>query len=104
MADTYLTLSFGAEVTPAQGGVSQLQTNLAVVVADGASPTQAHVVSVANDVSLMLGGNATNTSGVGATSAALLIVVDTTVIPTVSVLRGLFNRALQQAASQGLAP
>ena len=70
---------------------------------DGASPTQAHVVSVANDLSSLFGGDGTNTDGVGVASSALLIVIDTTVIPTVSVLRGLFNQALQQAASQGLA-
>ena len=104
MSDTYLTLVFGTEVAPAQGGVSQLQTDLAVLVADGASPTQAHVVSVANDVSLMMGGNATNTSGVGATQAALLMVIDTTVVSTVSTLNALFQRALSQARASGLAP
>ena len=102
--DTYLTMVYGTELTPVQGGVSQLQTDLAVLVADAGSPTQAHVVSVANDVSLMLGGNATNTSGVGATQAALLVVIDTAVISSVSLLRHAFNRLLKQAQSQGMSP
>ncbi len=98
MADTYQTFAIGAEVVAAKGGVSQLQTDLAVLVADAGAPTQAHVVLVANDVSKMLLGNAVNTSGVGIKQAALLVVVDTTVFATVSALRTAFNNVLAQAA------
>ena len=100
MSDTYLTLSFGSEVTPAIGGVSQLATDLATLVADGATPTQAHVNTVANDWCALTGGNAAATASI--TQAGLLIVIDKTVIPTVSVLQGFFNLALRLARAQGL--
>ncbi len=101
MTDTYKTFAYGAEVSAGAGGVSTLATDLAVLVADGASPTQGHVNTVANDISALLGGTSSQTAG-GVKKAAILVVVDTTVVPTVSVLREMFNRILRDAAGSML--
>jgi len=101
MADTYQAFWYGAEKSAGQGGLGQLVTDLAVLVADAGSPTQAHVTTVAEDLSVMLGAASSNTAG-GPTQAAILVVIDTTVIPNVSALRSMFNRILAQAAGSML--
>jgi hypothetical protein len=98
VADTYKSFAVGLEGTAAIGGVKQLQTDLAVLVADGASPTQAHVTTVAADVAALLGGGS-----LGFAQAALLVVVDTSVVSTVSILNELFAVVLSDAAGSGMA-
>lgn len=107
MADTYQTLVIGSEVSSASGGlgtaVADLATvaaNVATLVADGASPTQAHVTTLNTNFGTFQTAF-TAFTGTAAT-AALLVVIDTKVIGTVSVLRAMFNQALLNAASQGM--
>lgn len=98
MADTYLSFAIGSENTAGIGGVKKLQADLATLVADGASPTQAHVTTVASDVAALFGGGS-----LGFAQAALLVVVDTSVVTTVSTLNELFALVLSQARGGGLA-
>lgn len=102
MADTYQSWVYGAELTPAIGGVSQFASDLATLVADGASPTQAHVTAVANDWSAMSGGSAAGTASI--TQAAILVIVDTSVVTSASVLDLLLRKAVSYLRREGLAP
>lgn len=94
MADTYQTFVIGSELAAGTGGLSSLASTMATLVADGATPTQAHVTAA----------NTALQGITGATQAALLVNVDTTRVPTVSVLRALLNQVLGNAAASGMAP
>lgn len=95
MADTYKTLSFGSEVSKGTGGVGSAASAVATLVADGASPTQAHVTAH-NTAFQALVGNAA--------AASVLVNVDTTIVSTVSLLRAAFTNILAQAAASGMSP
>ena len=102
MSDTYKSFVYGSEITAAIGGVSQLATDLATLVADGDSPTQAHATAVANDWCALTGGSSSGTASI--TQAAVLVNVDTTVITTVSLLSAVLRNIEKQALASGMAP
>lgn len=110
MADTYLTLTYGSETVAASVGglasviarLATVSTDVATLVADGASPTQAHVNTLNTDFGLLQSRFSTFSNF--QTSAALLVNIDKTQIPTVSVLRQLLNLIIIEAAEQGMAP
>jgi hypothetical protein len=89
MADTYLTLTYGNPSSDTTtGGLGAVNAAVAVLVADGASPTQAHVTSLASAVTA---------AGIGANSP-ITLVVDTAVITSMSALRNLVDKLVAQAA------
>lgn len=97
MSDTYKSMVFGQEVVAGSGGISTVNSTLATLVADGASPTQAHVTSVANAVLAFQSGAITP-------KAAVFLNVDTTAVPSASVLRGILIQMLNNLIAGGMSP
>jgi hypothetical protein len=97
MADTYQSMVMGAELVAGSGGISTVNSTLATLVADGASPTQAHVTAVANAVLAFQGGALTP-------HAAVFLNVDTTQVSTASVLRGILLQMVSRMTNGGLSP
>lgn len=97
MADTYKSTVFGKELVVGSGGISTVNSTLATLVADGASPTQAHVTSVANAILAFQAGALTP-------NAAVFLSVDTTVVSSASVLRGILIQMLNNLIAGGLSP
>jgi hypothetical protein len=55
MADQYNTAVYGSPLTDTSGGWGAVTATLATLVADGASPTQAHVTALANAIAAVGG-------------------------------------------------
>lgn len=94
MADTYRSFAAGTEAVAGSGGLKTMLASIATLVADGASPTQAHVTAHNTNVAAFTGFS----------SAAVFVNVDTTRVSTVSALGAMFNQILAQAAASGMAP
>lgn len=79
-------------------GYASLVTHLATLVADGVSPTQAHVTTVAADwtaLKAIIDANQT------AAAAAVVITVDKTAITDQGMLNDIFRRALDTFRAAG---
>lgn len=94
MADTYKSFAVGTEAVAGAGGLKSMLSSVATLVADGATPTQAHVNTHNTNVQAFA----------GYTSAAVFVNVDTTRVTTVSALAVMLNQILAQAAASGMAP
>jgi hypothetical protein len=84
MTDLYTSYAIGTESGTDSGGIAAVKSAIATLVADGASPTQAHVNTL---------NAAAQAAGLGVASAAVFVNVDLTKVGTASVLRVLLERA-----------
>jgi hypothetical protein len=89
MADTYKTFNFGTLSETSSGGIGKVKATLALLVADGSGDASADVTTMSADLKAL-----TNGSG----GSLVMVVVDTTKVPTVSALRSALNNILVQAA------
>lgn len=80
-----------------------LAAAMAVLVADGASPTQAHVTTANNALTTYLAAVVTYQTAVQASVAGnLVLIVDTAVLTTSNKIKGAVKAALQLLRNYGL--
>jgi hypothetical protein len=92
MSDTYASTSFGSNSSDtASGGLGNINSALATLIADGASPTQAHVTAL---------NTAMQAAGLGTANPAVYVLVDTARITQMSVLRNILDGLASTFAGQ----
>lgn len=80
-----------------------LAAAMAVLVADGASPTQAHVTTADAALTTFLAAQTVYTAAVQASVAGnLVLLIDTAVLTTSNAIRACIRAALQQAKNLGI--
>lgn len=89
----------GSTGDPANIVTTTVAADIATLVADGATPTQAHVTTLNGDWTALL---ALITTAKGGVSGDMCVTVDTSKVTTVSQLRALFNSILANPGVLGI--
>lgn len=80
-----------------------LAASMAVLVADGASPTQAHVTTANNDLTTLTAASvAYNAAMQGAVGSNLVLILDTAVLTTSNKIKSAVAAALQMCRNFGI--